>query len=44
VVALLGLFVVARRWSQPHAHAIAGDAGLDPAVNARLDDELRDLD
>jgi cytochrome c-type biogenesis protein CcmF len=43
-VALVGIFVAARRWSQPHTPAFAGDAGIDPTLNARLDDELRDLD
>jgi len=42
--ALIGIVVTARRWSRQAAPAAAGDAGLDPAVSARLDDELRDLD
>ena len=42
--ALIGLGVTARRWSR-RTTAVAGDAGLlDPALNARLDDELKDLD
>jgi cytochrome c-type biogenesis protein CcmF len=40
--ALIGIVVSARRWSRQAAPA--SDAGLDPALNARLDDELRDLD
>jgi cytochrome c-type biogenesis protein CcmF len=43
-VALAGILFTARRWSRPATHALAGDAGIDPAMNARLDDELRDLD
>ena len=43
-IALVGILAVARRWSRPHTPALAGDAGLDPALNARLDDELRNLD
>jgi hypothetical protein len=42
---LIGLGVTAHRWSRRSAPAAAGDAGLlDPALDARLDDELRDLD
>ena len=42
---MLGAIVVtARRWARPAAPA-AGDAGpLDPTLNERLDDELRNLD
>jgi cytochrome c-type biogenesis protein CcmF len=44
-VAFGAVFLAARRWSSHSpAPAVAGDAGLDPTVNARLDDELRDLD
>jgi cytochrome c-type biogenesis protein CcmH/NrfF len=44
-VALAGVFFAARRWSRRDAPALAGDAGrLDPALDARLDDELRNLD
>jgi cytochrome c-type biogenesis protein CcmF len=44
LIALVGIFLTARRWARP-AHAIAGDAGrLDPTLDARLDDELRNLD
>jgi cytochrome c-type biogenesis protein CcmF len=42
--ALVGIVVSARRWSRQAAPASAGDAGLDPALDARLDDELRNLD
>jgi hypothetical protein len=41
--ALVGIVVTARRWSRQAAHA-APDAGLDPELSARLDDELRNLD
>jgi Cytochrome C biogenesis protein len=42
---LLALVVTARRWSSRPAVAGAGaDATVDPAIDARLDDELRDLD
>ena len=42
--ALLAVFATARRWSRP-THAIAGsDTSMDPALDARLDDELRNLD
>ena len=45
-VLMLGfLFLVARRWSgRRPAEALAGDAGLDPTLSERLDDELRNLD
>ena len=46
LVALAGLVAIlmtARRWARPAA-AMAGDAGADAALNARLDDELRNLD
>jgi hypothetical protein len=42
--ALIAVLLTARRWSRPRAHALAGDAGLDPTLNARLDDELKNLD
>ncbi len=43
---LLALVVTARRWtSQPAAAGAGGvDIPVDPAIDARLDDELRDLD
>jgi cytochrome c-type biogenesis protein CcmH/NrfF len=44
LIALVGILMTARRWTRP-VHAMAGDAGrLDPALDARLDDELRNLD
>jgi cytochrome c-type biogenesis protein CcmF len=44
-VALCGVGYTARRWSsQSSASPAAGDAGVDPTLNARLDDELRNLD
>jgi len=36
--------VTARRWSRPVAVAGGADVMVDPALDARLDDELRDLD
>ena len=44
LVALGAIIVVARRWSHAPRPAAAGEAGLDPELNARLDDELRNLD
>jgi len=43
---LLVLVVTARRWTTQPAAAGAGgvDIPVDPAIDARLDDELRDLD
>jgi cytochrome c-type biogenesis protein CcmF len=41
--ALVGLVVAARRWSHNARPAAAG-ASVDPALDARLDDELRNLD
>ena len=41
--ALVGLVVAARRWSHNTRPAAAG-APVDPALDARLDDELRNLD
>ena len=41
--ALVGLFVAARRWSSASRPATAGPS-IDPALDARLDDELRNLD
>ncbi|NOT27109.1 MAG: cytochrome c biogenesis protein CcsA [Acidobacteria bacterium] len=44
-LALCGIVVSTRRWSrQSSTPAAAGDAGLDPELSARLDDELRNLD
>ena len=42
--ALIGIVVTARRWSNRAVPAVAGDTGLDPALSARLDDELNNLD
>ena len=42
--ALIGIVATTRRWSRQAAPAATGDAGLDPALSARLDDELRNLD
>jgi hypothetical protein len=42
--ALVGIVVTARRWSNRAVPAVAGDTGLDPALSARLDDELSNLD
>jgi cytochrome c-type biogenesis protein CcmF len=39
-----GILFTARRWSRAPSQAIAGDAGLDPSLNDRVDDELRNLD
>jgi cytochrome c-type biogenesis protein CcmH/NrfF len=44
IVGLIVIVVTARRWTGTPTVAAAGDAGLDPTINARLDDELRDLD
>jgi cytochrome c-type biogenesis protein CcmF len=44
VFALVGVFVTARRWSRPATHETARAAAVDPALDARLDDELRNLD
>jgi cytochrome c-type biogenesis protein CcmF len=41
--ALLGLVAMARRWSHRTLRT-SGTAGIDPALSARLDDELRNLD
>jgi len=45
VVGLIAIVVTARRWSDaPRVATAGGDAALDPSINARLEDELRDLD
>jgi cytochrome c-type biogenesis protein CcmF len=44
IVGFIAIVVTARRWSSGPSLAAAGDAGIDPSINARLDDELRDLD
>jgi cytochrome c-type biogenesis protein CcmF len=38
------VFFTARRWAKPAAPVTAGATGLDPELDARLDDELRNLD
>jgi hypothetical protein len=43
VLALLGIAVTARRWSRREVAAPAA-ASIDPELDARLQDELRDLD
>jgi len=43
VVALLGIGITARRWSRRPAAAPAATA-IDPELDARLEDELRDLE
>jgi cytochrome c-type biogenesis protein CcmF len=43
-LALVGIVVTTRRWSRRAAPAVAGNASVDPALSARLDDELRNLD
>jgi cytochrome c-type biogenesis protein CcmF len=42
--ALLLVIAVARRWSRPRAAMAGTDITLDPDLDARLDDELRNLD
>jgi len=43
--ALAGIVVTTRRWSRQRGPTTGnGNAGLDPALSARLDDELRNLD
>jgi hypothetical protein len=44
IVGLIAIVWTARRWSVAPTVVAAGEAGLDPSINARLDDELRDLD
>jgi len=41
---LVMILVTARRWSRPAAAVAGGDAQIDPGLDARLDDELRNLD
>ncbi len=43
-VALIGIAFTARRWSRPVAVADGDNVPIDPTLNARLDDELKDLD
>ena len=43
--ALLLVVAIARRWSRPETAIAGADAGtIDPELNSRLDDELRNLD
>ncbi len=42
--ALLLVIAIARRWSRPRAAVAGTDITLDPDLDARLDDELRNLD
>jgi hypothetical protein len=42
--ALLLVVAVARRWSRPRAAVAGTDITIDPELDARLDDELRNLD
>jgi cytochrome c-type biogenesis protein CcmH/NrfF len=44
LTALVAVVVTARRWSNRPVAVAGGDAGIDPALSARLDDELRNLD
>jgi cytochrome c-type biogenesis protein CcmF len=44
LTALVAVVVTARRWSGRTVAVAGGDAGIDPALSARLDDELRNLD
>ena len=43
LVGLVAIIMTARRWSRP-TPALAGGVGSDAALDARLDDELRNLD
>jgi hypothetical protein len=44
VVAFIGIVFSARRWSRHAAAPTSGDTAVDPVLNARLDDELQNLD
>ena len=44
VAALLLVIAIARRWSRPRAAVAGGDFTIDADLDARLDDELRNLD
>jgi cytochrome c-type biogenesis protein CcmF len=41
---LAGIVITARRWAHPAAAPAGASADVDPALSARLEDELRDLD
>ena len=43
-VGVVGVAFVAKRWSSHHEDEAAGKPAEDPAMNERLDDELRNLD
>jgi cytochrome c-type biogenesis protein CcmH len=44
VAALIAVAMTARRWTRPSAAAAGTNVTIDPAIDARLDDELRNLD
>jgi cytochrome c-type biogenesis protein CcmF len=44
IVMLFGVLFTARRWARRPTDDAADEAGLDPSLNERLDDELRNLD
>jgi cytochrome c-type biogenesis protein CcmF len=44
VIMLAGIIFTARRWSHTAQPAAADDSTIDPTLNERLDDELRNLD
>ena len=44
IAGLILIVVMARRSTSGSSLAVAGDAGIDPTLSARLDDELRNLD
>jgi cytochrome c-type biogenesis protein CcmF len=44
LAALIVVVVTTRRWSSRTVAVAGGDASVDPAISARLDDELRNLD
>jgi cytochrome c-type biogenesis protein CcmH/NrfF len=41
---LVTILLTARRWSRPAAAVAGGETPVDPSLDARLDDELRNLD
>ena len=44
IAGLIAVVITGRRWTSHPSLAGAGDAGIDPTLSARLDDELRNLD
>ncbi|MBI2187507.1 MAG: cytochrome c biogenesis protein CcsA [Acidobacteria bacterium] len=44
LTALIAVVVTARRWSSRTVAVAGAETGIDPALSARLDDELRNLD